>query len=114
MCDGGFAHTKNAVHQWPKKGHQPPRDGEALIRVIETIKGHTAELVEEADDLSFIRVKTMTGIKAHYCFRFYNGNVVVMYKLAKDEQPSQAFKVDNTTGADGVKKVFKVDPKDFV
>lgn len=56
----------------------------------------------------------MTGIKAHYCFRFYNGNVVVMYKLAKDEQPSQAFKVDNTTGADGVKKVFKVDPKDFV
>ena len=114
VCDGGFAHTKNAVRQWPKKGHQPPQDGEALISVIETIKGHTAELVEEGDDLSFIRVKTMAGIKAHYCFRFYNGNVVVMYKLAKDEEPSQAFRVADTTGSDGEKKVFKVDPKDFV
>ena len=70
--------------------------------------------MEEGDDLSFIRVKTMAGIKAHYCFWFYNGNVVVMYKLAKDEENSQVFRVADTTGVDGEKKVFKVDPKDFV
>ena len=39
---------------------------------------------------------------------------VVMYKLAKDEEPSQAFRVADTTGVDGEKKVFKVDPKDQV
>ena len=114
VCDGGFAHLKNAVRQWPKKGYQPPRDGEALMTVIETIKSHTAELMEEGDDLSFIRVKTMEGILAHYCFRFFRGNVVVMYKLARDEEPSQAFRVTNLKAADGARKVVKVNARVFV
>ena len=114
VCDGGFAHRENAVHQWPKKGHRPPRDGEALMTVIETIQKHTAELMEEDNDLSFTRVKTMAGIQSHYCFRFFRGNVVVMYKLASDEKPFQAFRVTNLTAADGARKVVKVNPRVFV
>lgn len=108
ICDTGFAHEKKAVRQRAKKDLRPARSGEDLLHIFGTIKNHTAETMENENDLSFTRVTTMSGIQKHYHFNFANEDMIFMYRLACDQQPLLVYQVKKEANSDGVRKVVNV------
>ena len=117
ICDGGAAHGQRYVDNEPKRNNPPPKNSAQVVKVLENIKGHTAETIEGAGSLPFTKVQTMEGIRKHFSFKFRQGNVVIMYTTGMDSDPSLAYQVTDdeaVTPSGPYKKVKRVDPTQFV
>ena len=117
ICDDGGAHGQRYVDKQQKRNNPPPEYSTQLVEVLENINGHTAETIEGIGSLPFTKVQTMEGIRKHFCFKFCQGNVVIMYTTGMDSDPSMAYQVTGDevmTPSGPYKKVKRVDPIQFV
>ena len=117
ICDGGAAHGQRYMDNEPKRNNPPPKNSAQVVKVLENVKGHTAETIEGIESLPFPKVQTMEGIRKHFCFKFHKGNVVIMYTTGRDSNPSLAYQVTGdevVTSRGAYKKVKRVDPTQFV
>ena len=113
ICDGGAAHGQRYVDNEPKRNNPPPVNSAQVVKVLENVKGHTVSTIEGSGSLPFTKVQTMEGIRKHFCFKFHQGNVVIMYTTGKDSDPSLAYQVTDdevVTPRGPYKKVKRVDP----
>ena len=117
ICDAGAAHGQRYVDNEPKRNNPPPKNSAQVVKVLDNVKEHTAEAIEGIGSLPFTKVQTMEGIRKHFCFKFCQGNVVIMYTTGKDSDPSLAYQVTGdevVTPRGAYKKVKRVDPAQFV
>ena len=107
ICDDGAAHGQRYIDNKPKRNNPPPKN----------VKKHTVETIEGIELLPFIKVQTMEGIRKHFCFKFCQGNVVIIYTTGRDSNPSLAYQVTGdevVTSRGAYKKVKRVDSTQFV
>ena len=70
ICDGLTAHGQRYVDNESKRNNPPPVNSAQVVKVLENVKRHTAETIEESGSLPFTKVQTMEGIRKHFCFKF--------------------------------------------